>query len=99
MDAVTLLKELNQQRRRKVPEEVNLDFAPPKWLPHLVDSEGRIDRHSFELCVLYQLRGALRSGDAWLEGSRRSASPCGPIAPASWTPRDCGTGFLSPVIG
>ena len=35
--------------------------------------DGR--RHYFELCVLWELRGALRAGDVWLEGSRRYADP------------------------
>ena len=32
-------------------------------------------RHYFELCVLWELQGALRAGDVWLEGSRRYADP------------------------
>ena len=31
-------------------------------------------RHHWELAVLYQLRNALRSGDIWVEGSRRYAN-------------------------
>jgi hypothetical protein len=36
---------------------------------------GRIDRRYYELCVLRELRAALRDGDAWLEGSRRYTNP------------------------
>ena len=36
---------------------------------------GKIHRHYYELCLLYELRNALRSGDIWLETSRRYANP------------------------
>ena len=73
--AVELLQTLNRERRRRVPDDAGLGFVPSKWRPHLVDEQGRIDRHLYELCVLFQLRDALRSGDIWLEGSRRFANP------------------------
>ena len=74
-EAVELLQTLNRERRRRVPDDASLGFVPSKWRPHLVDEQGRIDRHLYELCVLFQLRDALRSGDIWLEGSRRFANP------------------------
>ena len=74
-EAVELLQTLNRERRRRVPDDAGLGFVPSKWRPHLVDEQGRIDRHLYELCVLFQLRDALRSGDIWLEGSRRFANP------------------------
>lgn len=30
-----------------------------------------IDRKYYEFCVLNELKGALRSGDTWVKGSRR----------------------------
>ena len=75
LQAVELLQNLNQERRRAVPADAPLKFVPAKWLPYIVDGAGRIDRRYYELCVLWELRAALRAGDAWLEGSRRYANP------------------------
>lgn len=75
LEAILLLRRLNAERRRKVPDETSLAFVSAKWLPYVVDPEGRIDRRSFELCVLWELRGALRAGNIWIEGSRRYANP------------------------
>jgi hypothetical protein len=41
----------------------------------VIDREGQIDRRYFELCTLWELRGALRAGNVWLENSRRFADP------------------------
>ena len=35
----------------------------------------RFSRRYYELCVLWELRRALRSGDLWIDGSRRYANP------------------------
>jgi TnpA family transposase len=75
LQAVELLRNLNQERRRAVPPDAPLKFVPTKWHPYVVDGSGRIDRHYYELCVLWELRAALRAGDVWLEGSRRYANP------------------------
>ncbi len=61
--------------KRKVPENAPVDFIPAKWRPYVIDKEGKIDRHYYEMCVLWELRGALRAGDVWLEGSRRYTNP------------------------
>ena len=88
IDAVELLRELNRERRRLVPEGAGLDFASTRWRPQLMESDGRVDRRSFELCVLYQLRDGLRSGDIWLRGSRRFADPATYLIPSSqWMSR------------
>ena len=58
-----------------MPRSTAVDFVPAKWRPYVIDSQGRIDRAYFELCVLSELRGALRAGDVWLESSRRYADP------------------------
>ena len=55
--------------------EYAVDFVPAKWHPYVIDDQGRIDRGYFELCVLSELRAALRAGDVWLESSRRYSDP------------------------
>jgi TnpA family transposase len=75
LEAVAVLQDLNTTQRRTVPEDAPLDFVPPKWRPYVVDPRGRIDRHYYELCVLWELRGARRGGNVWVQPSRRYANP------------------------
>ncbi len=86
LDAVELLRRLDGCGKRKVPWDAPLDFVGPKWRPYVVDDESRIDRRYYEMCVLWELRGALRSGDVWVEGSRRYADPESYLIPRErWT--------------
>ncbi|WP_145279696.1 DUF4158 domain-containing protein [Tautonia plasticadhaerens] len=74
--AVDLLRQLNAERRRVLPDEAPLEFVPARWRPYVNDNPDPTKRrHYFELCVLWELRGALRAGDVWLAGSRRYADP------------------------
>ncbi len=75
LEAVTLLHQLNTAHRRTVPSEAPMDFVPLKWRPYVVAPDGRIDRHYYELCTLWELRGALRAGNVWVPQSRRYANP------------------------
>jgi TnpA family transposase len=75
LEALDVLRHLNADHRRTVPEEAPLDFVPRKWQSHVLDSDGRIDRHAYEWCVLWELRGALRTGNLWVDHSRRFANP------------------------
>jgi len=40
-------------------------------MEQIAKEDGSFDRHFYELCMLVKLRDALRSGDIWVEGSRR----------------------------
>jgi TnpA family transposase len=86
LEAVHLLRDLNRERKRLVPEGATLEFMAARWLPYVLQPDGTIDRHYYELCVLWQLRGALRAGDIWVEGSRRYADPETYLIPANRWP-------------
>lgn len=75
LDAVNLLRRLNTEGKRKVPENTPLVFVPPKWEPYVIENSGQIARRYYELCVLWELRSAIRAGNVWLERSRRYANP------------------------
>ena len=75
LKAVDLLRRLSQRRGPSLPRSTAVDFVPAKWRPYVIDGQGRIDRAYFELCVLSELRAALRAGDVWLESSRRYSDP------------------------
>ena len=75
LKAVQVLHDLNATRRRSVPDDAPMDFIERKWLPYVVTTDGHLDRHYYELCVLWELRNALRAGNIWLGSSRRYANP------------------------
>lgn len=75
LKAVAVLRHLNATQRRALPVDAPLDFVPPKWLPYVLTPEGHLNRHYYELCVLWELRNALRAGNIWLSSSRRYANP------------------------
>jgi hypothetical protein len=45
-------------------------FVKKRW-EGLVFTETGVDRRFYELCVLSELKNALRSGDIWVQGSRQ----------------------------
>lgn len=75
LKAVAVLRHLNAAQRRTIPEGAPLDFVAPKWQPYVLTPDGSVDRHYYELCVLWELRNALRAGNVWLASSRRYANP------------------------
>ena len=79
LDAVQTLVELNDSGRRHVPDDVSTGIVPARWQSYVTERVRSTDptgfRHHWELAVLYQLRNALRSGEIWVEGSRRYANP------------------------
>jgi TnpA family transposase len=70
LKAVELLRDLNAKGLRKVPSNAPRSFIRRRWEPHVFQAD-EIDRRFYELCVLSELRNALRSGDLWVVGSRQ----------------------------
>jgi TnpA family transposase len=75
LKAIELLRQLNETGHREVPESAPLGFVGAAWKPFITNAAGQIQRRYYELCVLWTLRQALRSGNIWIEGSRRYADP------------------------
>lgn len=70
VEAVGLLREMYAANRRTLPEHVPLGFVRQKWAAQVFRG-GEMNRKAYELCVLDELRLGLRSGDIWVEGSRK----------------------------
>lgn len=70
VEAIRLLREMYVSNRRTLPEHLPLGFVRQRWSAHVFRG-GEVDRKAYELCVLDELRLALRSGDVWVEGSRK----------------------------
>ncbi len=70
LEAIELLREMNADNTRKVPEDAPIKFIKSAWRK-LVITENGIDRRYYEICALSELKNALRSGDIWVQGSRQ----------------------------
>lgn len=67
---VELLKAMNARQARKVPDAAPTGFVRKRWASLVYTADG-IDRRFYELCVLSELKNALRSGDIWVQDSRQ----------------------------
>ncbi len=70
LDAIEVLRDMNRGKVRNVPAGAPTGFVKPRWAK-LVFTEAGIDRRNYELCILSELKNALRSGDIWVQGSRQ----------------------------
>lgn len=70
LHAIHILRKLNAANIREIPEDAPVDFIRKRW-ESLVFTQSGIDRRFYELCVLSELKNALRSGDLWVVGSRQ----------------------------
>lgn len=75
LPAVEVLKQLNASGKRAVPEEAPTAFVGDAWWEYMLESNGRLNRRTYELAVLWELRAALRAGDVFVEHARRYADP------------------------
>ena len=76
LEALDVLREMNASED-KLPatfEDVPVDFVSAQWRSRVLNRDGTVNRRDYEMCVLADLRDALRSGSVWLEGSRQYAS-------------------------
>ena len=87
--AVEVIRDLDRApTRRAVPTDAPLALVTDAWRPYMREPDGEISRRYYELCTLWHLRSALRSGRVWVEHSRRYADPdTYVIPPAEWSSR------------
>lgn len=70
LEAVEVLKGMNERQARKVPDDAPTSFVRQRW-ENLVHTPDGLDRRFYEMCVLSELKNALRAGDIWVQGSRQ----------------------------
>ena len=70
LDAINIVRGMNATGSRKVPDDAPVAFIKARWKPLVITGEG-IDRRFYEICVLSELKNALRSGDIWVHSSRQ----------------------------
>jgi TnpA family transposase len=70
LDALDILKRLDEGTLSKLPEDAPTGFIKKRW-QNLVLTEKGLDKRFYELCLLSELKNSLRSGDIWVKGSRQ----------------------------
>lgn len=68
--AVAYLRERNRAGQRGIDAEAPVEFVPPSWKPYVCPAPGEIDRPLWEICLLDQLRQALKGGNLHVPHSR-----------------------------
>ena len=70
LDAIELLRDMNDTGKRRLPENAPTAFITRQWAP-FVHREDGLDRRYYELCALRELRNRLRAGDIWVPDSKQ----------------------------
>jgi len=70
VEAVELLRQLNQQNKRNLPDDAPLEFVPRKLRP-LVEKDGGMNKHAWECVLLTAIRDEIRAGNVFVEQSKR----------------------------
>ncbi len=73
LKAIEILHELNQQQKRKLPEDAPIEFIPKK-LRALVKPQGVLDKQAWECALLTSIRDEIRVGNLTVNGSKRFGS-------------------------
>jgi hypothetical protein len=88
--AIDLLKGMDRDSTRSLPERPPSSFLPPKWRK-LIFANGKADRRLYETAVLATLRDRLKGSGIWVAGSRDYRAFEDYLLPASAV-RDTGIG-------
>ena len=71
--ALTLVKNLQTGKKRKIPQDAPTNFMSTNWQKITVQG-GAIHQQNYELCVLSLLKDRLQSGDVYVDLSRKFAN-------------------------
>ncbi|KAA3643843.1 MAG: Tn3 family transposase [Chloroflexi bacterium] len=69
-EAIHLLKKMNTDNKRKLPEGAPLDFIPKKIQP-LVQLNGEVSKPAWECALLTAVRDEIRAGNIYVDRSNR----------------------------
>lgn len=68
--AIDILREMNRNKKRKIPDEAPMDFIPQRLRP-FIEENGCVNRRAYECAVLTTLRDEIRRGNIWVKNSKR----------------------------
>lgn len=70
VEAVELLRELNDDNKRKLPEDAPLGFIKRSLRP-LVEENGEVSKRAWECALLLTIRDEIRAGNVYVKDSKR----------------------------
>ena len=70
LNAIETMKNMHKHHSRKISKDAPISFIRKRWEKYVFSEEG-INFRFYELCILSELKNALRSGDIWVQGSRQ----------------------------
>jgi TnpA family transposase len=69
LKALDVIHDMNQVGKRKLPDDAPLGFFSKRWEKHVLEQDGSINRHFYEMAAFTELKNRIRSGDVAVEGS------------------------------
>jgi TnpA family transposase len=69
MDAIDILREMNENNKRKLPEDAPADFIPKK-IQSLITVDGKLDKPGWECALLTKIRDEIKSGNISVKMSK-----------------------------
>lgn len=70
LKAIGLLHQMNQQQKRKLPDDAPIEFIPQK-LRLLVKPQGLLDKSAWECALLVSIRDEIKVGNLTVQDSKR----------------------------
>lgn len=71
LSAINLLNELNDTKKRAIPNDAPVAFISNRWNKYVFEKDGTINRRYYEMAILTELKNNIRSGNVSVVGSRR----------------------------
>ena len=70
LKAIEVLKKLNSDENNQCPSDAPVEFIPPKIKDFIVDENGKIDRHGWEIALIQAVRDEIKHGNLSSKRSR-----------------------------
>ncbi len=74
VEAIDIVRQLDEGTLKVIPEGAPYDFVPKKWRAGLMKRQRIVNRRLWETSLALAIRDGLRSGDLYIDGSKQHAS-------------------------
>lgn len=74
LNSLEILIDLNKNSKRKLPEDVTVEFIPKNLRTSVVSADGTIDKHAWECFLYLKIRDEIKQGNINAPDSKRYSS-------------------------
>lgn len=71
LKAIDVLREMNEDRKRKLPLDAPIGFIPKKLMKMVIPNGVDVNRHAWECALLTSIRDNIKSGNLSIKGGKR----------------------------